>query len=67
MKKLILLLLVLTLLLMPVLVNAQNESQQPEFNHTGNGENMNRHPIPPGWAETDPPGPIGPAPDDPYP
>ena len=60
MKKLILLLLVLLLLLIPAVVSADaDHANHPDFNNTGSGENMNRHPIPPGWAETDPPGPIG--------
>ena len=60
MKKLILLILVLLMLVMPVLVYADSDvAKHPDFNNTGAGENMNRHPSPPGWAETEPPGPIG--------
>jgi len=58
MKKTILLVLVLLMLMMPVLAYADSDHANHPDHCPGEGAPHN-HPIPPGYAGADAPGPIG--------
>ena len=60
MKKLLLLLTILLLVLAIVApAYADSEWAQHDDHCPGTGDGRTEHPIPPGWAEAAPPGPLG--------
>jgi len=68
MRKFLLLLLVVLLLLavvVPVFADSEDAPREhpdhnPGWDNASRNGNICNHPIPPGWAEADPPGPLTP-------